>query len=43
MDGDAARVLVVEDEPVLRGAICEALRDAALTVDTSPDGADFAA
>jgi DNA-binding response OmpR family regulator len=40
---DAARVLVVEDEPVLRGAICEALRDAGLTVTSNPDGAEFAA
>jgi len=40
---DAARVLVVEDEPVLRRAVCEALRDAGLTVASNPDGAQFAA
>jgi two-component system OmpR family response regulator len=40
---DGARVLVVEDEPVLRGAICEALLDAGLTVTSNADGAEFAA
>ncbi len=35
--------MVVEDEPVLRGAICEALRDAGLTVTSNADGAEFAA
>ena len=43
MTNDGARVLVVEDEPVLRGAICEALLDAGLTVTSNADGAEFAA
>ena len=43
MTNDAARVLVVEDEPVLRRAVCEALRDAGLTVASNSDGAEFAA
>jgi two-component system OmpR family response regulator len=42
MPADAARVLVVEDESVLREAITEALRTAGFTVQALADGDDFA-
>jgi two-component system, OmpR family, response regulator len=42
MRADAARVLVVEDESVLREAITDALRAAGFTVLSLPDGLDFA-
>lgn len=38
----AARVLVVEDEPVIRAAIAEGLADSGFVVDQAPDGGDFA-
>jgi len=40
---DAARVLVVEDEPVLRACIADGLTDAGFQVTQLPDGSDFAA
>jgi two-component system OmpR family response regulator len=42
MPTDAARVLVIEDEPVLRDAIASALQMAGFVVAARPDGADFA-
>jgi two-component system OmpR family response regulator len=42
MTADAARVLVVEDETVLREAITDALRTAGFTVRGLADGQDFA-
>jgi two-component system OmpR family response regulator len=42
MTADAARVLVIEDESVLREAISDALRAAGFTVHGRPDGRDFA-
>jgi DNA-binding response OmpR family regulator len=41
VSADAARVLVVEDESVLREAIADALRTAGFTVHALADGADF--
>ncbi len=43
MDSDAARVLVVEDDAVLRGCIGDGLADAGYQVATAPDGVGFAA
>jgi len=40
---EPARVLVVEDEDILRTAIGQALTQAGFVVDTAPDGTDFAA
>ncbi|RIJ71132.1 DNA-binding response regulator [Nakamurella silvestris] len=40
---DAARVLVVEDEPVLRACIADGLTDAGFQVTSLADGTDFAA
>jgi two-component system OmpR family response regulator len=42
MPTNPARVLVVEDEPVLRHAITETLTTAGFTVEALPDGTDFA-
>src|ERR1700712_2291242 len=42
MDSDAARILVVEDDDVLRACIAEGLADAGYHVRTAQDGSLFA-
>jgi hypothetical protein len=42
MPSDPARVLIVEDEAVLRDAIVSAMQMAGFVVTALPDGADFA-
>ena len=43
MDSDAARILVIEDDAVLRDCIGDGLADSGYQVQTASDGTDFAA
>ena len=43
MESDAARVLVVEDDVVLRACIADGMHDAGYQVRAAPDGSNFAA